>query len=227
MLETEDICVANAHEYIHHAARVATPRGEARSNFAIAADLAARLDPPVPYPDPEAVLRQALATPALTTDLDDLRTRGFVRGIQPGTPWADGTFGHKDGRYRLPVSLTAEPAPEQGFPLRLLTFIRRDVLLSQQPGAAPDGPATVFVAPDSPAMAGLAPGAEAWLETPLGRLRVRIETRDGLHPEAVLYPRGDWLAWGQGVNRLVQGTEADLGGQAAYYAQGARLVRAD
>jgi anaerobic selenocysteine-containing dehydrogenase len=226
MLETEDVCVSNAHEYIHHAAQVARPRGEARSNFAIAAGLAARLDPPVPYPDPQEVLKRALDTPVLKTDLGELRARGFVRGVPPATPWADGVFGHKDGRYRLPKSLTPEPLRDEEFPLRLLSFIRKNSLLSQLPEAAQAGPATVFVAPDCPALAGLDRGAPVWLETPLGRLPVLVEIREGFHPEGVLYPRGDWLKCGRGVNRLVQGVEADLGGQVAYYAQGARLVNA-
>jgi hypothetical protein len=82
---------------------------------------------------------------------------------------------------------------------------------------------TVEVSPDNPCLGALDGATEAFLATPLGRLRVNIQLRPGLHPEAVVCPRGGWLACGQGVNALIKGRVADAGDNAAPYQQRARL----
>ncbi|MFO7597371.1 MAG: nitrate reductase, partial [Desulfocurvibacter africanus] len=110
-----------------------------------------------------------------------------------------------------------------GYPLRLLSLIRKDHLLSHIPEEDQNGLPSAYVSPDSLVLAGLDLSKPVFLSTPLGRLQVRLELQPGLHPEAVLYPRGDWLKCGRGVNRLIEPREADLGGQAAYYSQRARL----
>jgi len=57
-------------------------------------------------------------------------------------------------------------------------------------------------------------------------MTVQVEILGSLHPDAVLYPRGDWLSRGGCVNRLIAGRETDMGAQVAYYEQRARLVSA-
>lgn len=221
MLETEDVFKGALHDYVMHAAKILTPRGQARSNFDIAAELAARLG--LEFPTAEEVMREALRTPAMQTSLEELRERGWVKAPARGTPWADGRFAHQGGKYRFPTALHAEPDAPAGCPLRLLSLIRKEHLLSQVPEEEQAGLPTVHVAPECPALAGLDLAKPVFLATPLGRLQVNLELMPGLHPEAVLYPRGDWLKHGRCVNRLIEPQEADLGGQAAYYAQRARL----
>ncbi len=224
MLETEDICKGALHDSLLHAAQVLRPRGEARSNFDIAASLAARLA--LPFPTTEEVMREALRAPAMNTSLEELRERGWVQAPEGGIPWADGRFAHPDDRYRFPNALHEEPDAPADYPLRLLSLIRKEHLLSQVPEEEQTGLPTVHVAPECPALTGLDPDKPIFLASPLGRLQVRLELLPGLHPEAVIYPRGDWLKCGRGVNRLIEPQEADLGGQAAYYGQRARLENA-
>ena len=57
-------------------------------------------------------------------------------------------------------------------------------------------------------------------------MAVKVGVLPGLHPEAVLYPRGDWLSRGGCVNRLIRARAADMGGQIAYYEERARLTPA-
>lgn len=226
LFECEDIVRNDSHEFVNHSAQVLAPRGQARSNFHIAASLGAMLSPPVVYPGPEEVMDAALRKGKLKATLAELRGKGWLGRPVPSTPWADGVFAHPDGLYRLPDALHPDaPAPD-GFPLRLLSPVRKEHLLSQIPEDEQESPPRVFVSPGSPALAGLDPARPALLETALGSMTVRVEILDTLHPDAVLYPRGDWLSRGGCVNRLIAGRETDMGAQVAYYEQRARLVSA-
>jgi anaerobic selenocysteine-containing dehydrogenase len=224
MLECEDLVQSESHNFVHHAAQVVPPRGQALPNFEIAARLGALLDSPVSYPAAEEVLDAALRRGRLKATLADLRASGFLAMPAPGTPWQDGRFAHPDGLFHLPETLSpAEPASED-FPLHLLSPVRRDHLLSQIPEDEQTSPPTVFVSPRCAALAGLDPSRTCRLETVLGAMPVRVAVLPGLDPHTVLYPRGDWLSRGGCVNRLIRPLEADLGGQIAYYAERARLV---
>jgi hypothetical protein len=54
-------------------------------------------------------------------------------------------------------------------------------------------------------------------------MQVIPATLPGLHPEAVVYRRGDWRRLGGGINRIIADRETDMGHGAAYYAQHVRL----
>ncbi|KAF0234757.1 MAG: nitrate [Desulfovibrionaceae bacterium] len=226
LFECEDVVRNDSHEFVNHSAQVLPPRGQARSNFHIAAALGAMLDPPVVYPDPDDVMDAALRKGKLKATLAELRDKGWLGRPVPSTPWADGVFAHPDGLYRLPDALHPNAPAQDEFPLRLLSFVQKDHLLSQIPEDEQVSPPRVFVSPDSPALAGLDQTRPALLETALGSMTVRVDILDTLHPEAVLYPRGDWLSRGGCVNRLITGRETDMGAQVAYYEQRARLVTA-
>jgi anaerobic selenocysteine-containing dehydrogenase len=220
-LEREDILGSYQHDWVHHAARVLDPPGEVRTDHAIYSGLAARLG--LPLPSAEDSLRRALsASPTLRVTLEEMRARGFVRADRPTVAFPGLAFAHPDGRCRLAPALTPEPAPEPGFPLRLLTLISRRTLNSQTDEGPADGPPVVQVAPDCHQGAEFI-GGPAHLATPLGRLPVRVEGLDGLHPGSVVMRRGGWLAHGRSANPIIAPLVADLGGQTAYYGQYARL----
>ncbi|GEM_PF-3132826 len=81
----------------------------------------------------------------------------------------------------------------------------------------------VWVAPDCPALAELDLEREAYLVSPLGRMRVRVKTLPGLHPGVCLYRRDDWMKLGDGPNQLIAAGLTDLGEGAPYYDQYVRL----
>jgi len=62
-----------------------------------------------------------------------------------------------------------------------------------------------------------------FMVSPLGRLEVQLSELPGLHPDVVVYRRGDWLKLGGGVNQLIADRSTDQGCGAAYYAQHVRL----
>jgi hypothetical protein len=84
-------------------------------------------------------------------------------------------------------------------------------------------PPAVYLAPDSHGWDDLELSRPVFLVSPLGRIEVHPKQLSGLHPEVVLYRRGDWLKLG-GWNQSVHRRPGNGSGQgAAYYAQHVRL----
>jgi len=223
MLEQEDIVGSYLHDYVHHAARVLEPPDEARPDHWIFSEVGKRLDPPVFLPEPDQCFRWSLETPYLDVTLEELRARKWVRASRPAVAYAGMQFDHPDGKYRLPSTFHDEPPPPARYPLRLLTLIRRDHLHSQIPTTEQSIPPVVRVSPDCPALQGLRLDGTVYMVSPLGRMAVRLEIQEGIHPGVVVYRRGDWWQLGGGANRLIEPRLTDLGPGAAYYDQYVRL----
>jgi anaerobic selenocysteine-containing dehydrogenase len=223
MLEQEDVVGSYLHDYVHHAARVLDPPGETRSDYWILSELGKRLDPPLILPEPDQCFEWSLQTPHLEISLDELRTRKSVRARRPAVAYAGMQFDHSDGKYHLPAAFHDEAPAPFDYPLRLLTLIRREHVHSQIPREDQQMPPVVRISPDCPALADLQPDKPVYLVSPLGRMEVRVEVQDGIHPQAVIYRRGDWWKFGGGVNRIISAVLTDVGGGGAYYDQYVRL----
>ncbi|GFK92744.1 Assimilatory nitrate reductase catalytic subunit [Fundidesulfovibrio magnetotacticus] len=226
MLECEDVLRPGEHAGLLHAAKAVDPPGECLPNFEIAARLGARLADPVILPDAETVMEAALRDGKAGWTLETLRREGWLAAPVDPAPWSGGIFAHADGLYHLPDALPSYSPVDPDFPLRLLSPVRREHLLSQIPEDEQQAPPTLYLSPRAAAFDALDLSGPVLLETALGSMTVRVESLPGLHPETAVYPRGDWLSHGGCVNRLIRGRTADLGGQAAYYEERARLVNA-
>ena len=223
MLEKEDIVGSFLHNYVNYVRPVLpSPKG-ARSDFWILTELGQRLDPPILLPKAEDCLRASLESPYLETSLEDLRQLGFVRANRPEIAYANLDFDHPDGKYHLPTELHEEIPPPEQYPLRLLTLVRRNFVHSQILPEEHEPIPIVWISPESPALEGLDLNQDIYVVSPLGRLKVRVEHSQGLHPEAVIYRRGDWMQFGGGANQLVAASLTDMGNCAAYYSQCVRL----
>jgi anaerobic selenocysteine-containing dehydrogenase len=223
MLEKEDIVGSFLHNYINYVSPVLPPPGQARSDFWILSELGKRLDPPILLPDAENCLRDSLDSSYLDISLQDLRKQGFYRANRPEIAYANLRFDHPDGKYHLPTALNEEPLPPSDFPLRLLTLVRRNFIHSQILPEAHDLPPSVRVSPESPALEGIDMNRDVFLVSPAGRMKVSVKPARGLHPEAVIYRRGDWMKLGGGANQLIEACLTDMGDGAAFYSQCVRL----
>ncbi|MCU0585339.1 MAG: molybdopterin-dependent oxidoreductase [Desulfobacterales bacterium] len=223
MLEQEDVIGSFLHEYVQYVDAVCAPPPEARTDLWIVTELGRRLTPQVVMPDAEACLRAALRTPHLDTTLEELREKRFVRSKRPRVAYAGLVFHHPDGKYRFPAVLHPEPPPPEGYPLRLLTLVRRGAIHSQILPEEQAAPPPVWVSPESPGLVGLDLSRPVALVSPLDRLPVTLRLEPGLHPAAVVYRRGDWMNRGGGANRLIASGLTDIGGGAPFYEQYVRL----
>lgn len=223
MFEKEDVVGSFLHNYVNYVKPVLVPPEGARSDFDILSELGKRLSPPILIPAAEECMRASLDSPYLGISLAELRQFGFVRAKRPEIAYAGLKFDHPDGKYHLPTEIHHEVPPPAEFPLRLLTLLRRNFLHSQilpeEHGPVP----IVCISEESKAVRGLDLDKEVYIVSPLGRLKVRIKYVHGLHPEVVIYRRGDWMSLGGGANQIIAAELTDLGGGAAYYSQFVRL----
>jgi len=223
MLEQEDIIGSYMHEYVQHVRPALEAPGEARNDMWILSEIGRRLDPPVILPDSETCLRNSLDQPNLQVSLEELRQKGCARSDRPAVAYADLTFDHRDGKYRFPASLHPEPPADSRYPLQLLTLVRRNAIHSQ---ILPEDQVEIpqaWVAPDNTILPDIDRSKDVYLVSPLGRLKVSLQTMPGLHAKVVLYRRGDWMSRGGGINQLIAAGTTDLGAGAPYYDQRVRL----
>jgi anaerobic selenocysteine-containing dehydrogenase len=223
MLEQEDIIGSYLHEYVQYVRPALKPPAEARDDIWILTEIGKRLVPPIRLPDAETCLRRALDSPHLQVTLEALRQKGCARADRPAVAYAGLTFDHRDRKYRFPMILHAEPEADPAYPLRLLTLVRRNAIHSQILPEDHDDVPAAWVAPDSPALAHIDRTGDVYLASPLGRLKVKLDTLPGLHPQVVLCRRGDWMSRGGGINQLIGAGLTDLGSGAPFYDQYVRL----
>jgi len=223
MLEQQDIIGSFLHEYVQYAPAALEAPGEARDDHWILSEIAKRLDPPIALPDPDTCFRSALDSPYLNTSLEQIRAQKSVRSNRPEIAYADLRFDHGDGKYRFPSHLHPEPSAPADYSLRLLTLVRRKAQHSQMLPGQQEIPPKAWIAPESPTWTDLDPNKDIYLVSPLGRLKVSLKTMPGLHPQVVLYRRGDWMCLGGGVNQLIEARLTDMGSGAAFYSQYVRL----
>lgn len=223
MLEQEDIIGSYLHECIHHVKAVCAPPGEAKDDYSILSELGKRLDPPIVLPEPKTCFHEALNLPYLDISLNMLKKNHFGRANRPEIPYTDLRFDHFDGKYRFPIELHPEPEPPEDFPFRLLSSGRRDVMHSQILPEDQQGLPQVWASPRCVVWEGIDIHKEIYLVSPKGRLRVVLNRLEGLHPQTVLYRRGDWMKLGGGVNQLIEAGLTDMGTGAAFYDQFVRL----
>jgi anaerobic selenocysteine-containing dehydrogenase len=210
--------------------------GQVRHDFDIARGVAERLARPIPFPDREDVLRQALRSPHLEVSLEELKATGWTKARRPAVAWEGLRFAHADGLYHLPEALhmdaaaapTPDAAAQDDYPLHLLTLLAPDYLNSQvgQPGRQPseaDAPITVQVAPECPDLTALDLARPVFIVSQHGRMPVQVQTQPGIHPRTVIMPRGGWLAHGRSPNAIIAPLSTDMGDSTAYYEQRVRL----
>ncbi len=223
MLEQEDIIGSYMHEYVQHVRQVLPAPSEARNDMWILSEIGRRLDPPVQLPDTETCLRNSLNTPYLQVTLDTLRQQGCAKANRPTVAYADLRFDHQDGKYRFPAALHRELDADSRYPLQLLTLVRRDAIHSQILPEDQNETPQAWVAPDNPILPQIDRSRNVYIVSPLGRLKISLQTIPGLHPEVVLYRRGDWMNRKGGVNQLISAAITDLGSGAPFYDQKVRL----
>lgn len=225
MLEKEDILGSCLHNYVNYSGKVTEPRGQCRSDFAILNDLGQRLDPIVTFPARDECLETGLSP--LNISLKQIRSQGFVKAGHPDVAYKDMVFDHPGGLYCFPENLTPEPDQDPGFPLCLLSLVRGGYMHSQMPESRQTDPPLVYISRNNPHCRLDKNSDQAFLVTPLGRMKVRVNPADGIHPHAVIIRRDGWLKHGQGPNIIIGVRVTDMGHCAAYYSQGCRLEPGD
>ena len=223
MLEQQDVVGSYVHHFLHIAEAVVEPPGMAKDDHWIFTRVAERLNPPVHLPDKQACIEKSLKSGNPKVSLEKLRENKFIMADRERIPYQGMTFDHKDGKYRFPRTLHPEASPPPDYPLRLLSLVRRNAIHSQILPQNQNMPPEVLVSPETLRSMSIDLKNKVYLASPLGRMEVTVEMKDGLYRGAVIYRRGDWFCKGGGVNRLVEAFATDMGSGAAFYRQYVRL----
>ncbi|MDZ7762424.1 MAG: molybdopterin-dependent oxidoreductase [Desulfovermiculus sp.] len=219
MGEEEDVLGSCMHDYVNRAQAAVDPPPGVRSDLWIIQELNERLGLGLAITDRETCLKRSLALPGEgDQQWASLRDDGYVLAREQKPAFIHGP-GHKDGLFHALSKVSPGSQEDPRFPFRLLSLIRKQAIHSQILPLDQDMPPTVWVNPQAPGLQGLDLEGEVFLVSELGRLRVRVAFDSSLHPQALVYRRGDWMVLGGGVNQLIRDDVTDLKVGAAQYSQ--------
>jgi anaerobic selenocysteine-containing dehydrogenase len=214
----------------------AAPRGEARPNEVVFADLAARLGFSGPDFDtrPERIVAAwAAASRALPRDAAGRLERGEVVSPdfagEPGPVQFETVFpATADGKADLhpeawrkaghrAFEITPDPTTPE-FPMALLSPATRKTINSVL-GESVTDPLTCALSPDDAAARGVADGGMVEVRSKTGSVRARAKVDSSLRPGVCVIPKGAWLRncpSGGNANALISSAVTPISGGATY-----------
>jgi len=237
-LETEDLYRAYGAYSLQYAPAAVPPRGEARSNFRLAQELAQRmgLDLPIYRASPEAALAALLdGAKGATAGLDPARVRrGGPIGLAPAGGQQFRTPSGKLEFYSEQLAAAGlapmpdwQPDPHEErdaarWPLRLLTAPGYFQAHTAYAGVGflrrREGTPVCILHPEEAAARGLADGAKVRLFNERGAVGLVLRVSDEVRPGIALVPgqRPDGETVSGTVNMLVSDRYTDIGEGATY-----------
>lgn len=219
--ERDEVAGSWLHNFVQYSRQALEPRGQCRDIYDVLADLGARLQAPIHFPNRGRCISIAVVDSGISPE--ELSEKGYARGHWPMVAFEGMRFDTLDRRFLFPERLAPEPARDPDYPLQLLSLVQGTYTQSQIPEVDQRGVPTVTISRKSPAWAFLDLERDVYLASPLGSMQVRVETDDSLHPSAVIMRRGGWTKFGQNPNVIIQPRGTDMGDTAAYYSQAVRL----
>ncbi|MHC4391376.1 MAG: molybdopterin-containing oxidoreductase family protein [Planctomycetota bacterium] len=222
MLEQEDLVGAYGHHYLGSVRQVVSPPPGVKTDLEIAQALADRLG-----------VGQALAGSArdwkrrilrnvapLGASLEAIEAGPVRNPLAPDVLFADRRFPTPSGRMQflaeLPLDPSADVGASAGYDLWLLSNSTRRSQSSQWSASRAEHASQARVHPETAARVGLAHGDAATLESPIGRMEVRLVTDANQRRDVVIVPKGGWFDDGQCANALIAARVTDMGEGAAY-----------
>jgi anaerobic selenocysteine-containing dehydrogenase len=229
-VEEEDLVPTDWwHAYFGYVRPVISPCGEAKSDLEIFQGLAERLGLGAEMAGSPGQWISRLIAPmhAYGITLERLQTEGWVRHpLAEEVPFADRKFSTRSGKFEFMTQWQEVCQPAAGYPLSLITAKTNTRLNSQvldkERGRLPQA----WVHPQALAAAGLSEGAEALVESPYGRMRVRVRADARQRSDTIFTDQGTWLSAGGTPNQLTGNVISHYGRLGAYNQVSVRLTRA-
>ena len=222
MWEEDDVIGSCMHDYLQYAKKVFTPPKGCRSDFSIAKELNQRLNTAFSFPKREECFRLSFPELDSGVSFDAFQEKGFVFAGKKEIAFENGTE-HESGLFSLVNTLTSEPEKNPIFPMRLLSLINKDYNHSQITPEEQTCLPVITINPTSLHIKKIDFNKKTFLVSSLGQLEVKIKFDRNLHPDIIIYRKGDWMRYKGGVNTLIEARLTDSRTGAAYYAQQVRL----
>ena len=228
LLEDDNLLGAYGHHYIGVSHPIVSAASEVRSDLEIVQALASRVGLGVEFAGTPEEWKSKLLHPEineLAHDLQDIQRGALRNPLAPKIAHESRVFETENGKANLlteaeatVVSVPTEESEE--FPLFLMSCATPRSQSSQWV-QLPEGPLECAIHPR--AACGLQNGDEAWLESCVSALRVRIRLDEKQRTDVALVPKGGHLQRGQAANALVRPRVTDNGDGAALYDERVRL----
>jgi len=234
LVEDDDLMGAYGHHWLGVSTPVVQAPAEVRGDLEIVQALAKVLDAKTGA-NGDGISHQIAGTPRewkkrilqriepMGITLERLEEGAVKNPLSPKVLFADRKFPTDTGRMKLIHAFPEEPPEEAGFPLWLFSNSTEKAQSSQWAGADPD----VTTATCHPKAAdGFREGDVVFLESAIGRMRVRLKLDESQRPDLVVVPKGGHYDRGTSANALIRARLTDAGEGAAYQDCRVRFRRA-
>ncbi|TDY42396.1 anaerobic selenocysteine-containing dehydrogenase [Alicyclobacillus sacchari] len=233
VLEEEDVAYTTMwHDYVSYVRPVVEPKGEAKPDWQIFADLASALGrPDIMAGSVEAWIDMALSKWP-QEKIEALKEHGFVKLDVPPVAWADRKFATPSGKFEFVSSLAIADGHHpvarieidklqrgtEAYPYVLLTIHPRKWQLSQRetfPEARKEYPIVeigLAIAHEQ----GIADGDVVYVENERARIQAIARVQAAGHAKSVRLEIG-WSGQGVTANDFTDTRKADFGSQSAQY----------
>ncbi len=228
-VEEEDLVATDWwHAYFGYVRPVISPCGEAKSDLSIFQGLAARLGfgAEMAGSPGEWISRLIAPMQGYGVTLDRLRAEGWVRHPQAqDVPFADRKFYTGSQKFEFLTAWGEGFRPTSDYPLYLITGKTNTRLNSQVLDRERDLLPQAWVHPLVLAEVGLSTGETALVESPHGRMQVRVHADAQQRRDTIFASQGTWLSAGGTPNQLTGNVISHYGQLGAYNHVSVRLAR--
>jgi anaerobic selenocysteine-containing dehydrogenase len=217
------------HSYFGYVRPVIPPCGEAKSDLEIFQGLAERLGlgAEMAGSPGEWISRLIAPMQGYGITLERLRADGWARHpLAEDVPFADRQFYTRSGKFEFMTQRQEISQPAAGYPLSLITAKTNTRLNSQLLDKERERLPQAWVHPQVLVAAGLSEDAEALIESPYGRMRVRVRADARQRRDTIFTDQGTWLSAGGTPNQLTGNVISHYGRLGAYNQVSVRLTEA-
>ena len=229
-VEEEDLVVTDWwHSYFGYVRPVIPPCGEAKSDLEIFQGLAERLGlgAEMAGSPGEWISRLIAPMQGYGITLERLRADGWARHpLADDVPFADRQFYTRSGKFEFMTQRQEIFQPAAGYPLSLITAKTNTRLNSQMLDKERERLPQAWIHPQVLAEAGLSEEVEALIESPYGRMRVRVRVDARQRRDTIFTDQGTWLSAGGTPNQLTGNVISHYGRLGAYNQVSVRLTEA-
>jgi anaerobic selenocysteine-containing dehydrogenase len=228
-LEEEDLVGSYGHNWISPLNPVTSPCGEVKSELQIFQELSVKLGFGEEMAGSPREWLGKLAEPIIREgiSLKEILKKPYRVPSAPLTPFSDGKFETKSGKFEFPTELHLKNIGTNlnenfkvngSFNLRLLSVSPQDWIGSEIPdNEHGEGVLEVQVHPKVLKEKDIEDGEKVWLESIQGKLLVKVKENNDIRPDYVLTHRGGWRKYNKCVNILTPDLVSDQGNGAPYY----------
>ncbi|MEW5807640.1 MAG: molybdopterin-dependent oxidoreductase [Acidobacteriota bacterium] len=226
-LEEDDLVGSYWHHHILAVNRVIPPVGESRTDLEIFQSVAEKLGFGINMsgtPDDwraKAILH--LEKDGIT--LDRLRRESVRSPVIPDVPYANGDFRTASGKFMFAGNLKLDAIQRMEYPYKLISsggkMAHNSQILELDQIGLPD----VFASSETLKRENLKDGDMVFLESKVGKIKVRLREKFGIGNDVILFYRGGWLKKGWGVNAITENIVSMKGENASFYDTCVRVRR--